>query len=78
MNSKTYDTLKFISAIIAPISVFIASLTEIWGLPYGAQIAATMAALDALFGAIVVIASNRYKQKHPELMELYAKFDNEE
>lgn len=60
MNDKTYDTLKLIGLIFAPVSTFIAALISIWNIPYSAQITATLAALDTLIGALVVIAKAQY------------------
>ena len=65
MSNKVYDTMKFISLLIAPIVVFITALAQIWGIPHGAEIVATIGAIDVLFGAIVAIA----KKKHDGKME---------
>lgn len=66
MTNKTYDTMKLISLLIAPIVVFITALVQIWGIPYGAEIVATIGAIDVLFGAIVVIAKKKYDGKLDE------------
>ena len=63
MNNRTYDTIKFIALLIAPICTFIAALVEIWGIPYGPQIVATIAALDTLLGAVVIILKNLYEKQ---------------
>lgn len=60
MTNRTYDTLKIISQLVAPIVTFVAALVSIWGIPYGEQIVATLAAIDVLIGAIVVIARQTY------------------
>lgn len=60
MSNKTYDYLKFISLLIAPAVVFVASLVDTWGIPYGSQIVSTLAAFDVFFGAVVTIASKKY------------------
>lgn len=62
MSSKTYDTLKFIALLITPIITFLSTLINIWNVPYGDQIVATLAALDVLVGAIVVIAKANYEK----------------
>lgn len=62
ISNKTYDIIKFIALLIAPICTFIAALVEIWGIPYGPQIVATIAALDTLLGAIVIILKNIYEK----------------
>lgn len=63
MNNKTYDTLKNIALLAAPIIVFISALVSIWDIPYGAQITATLAAIDTALGAIVVVAKKIYDGK---------------
>lgn len=63
MSNKTYDTLKMIALLIAPIVTFAASLVDIWGIKYGSQIVATLAAIDVLFGAIVAVAKAIYEKK---------------
>lgn len=62
MSSKTYDTLKFIALLITPIITFLSTIINIWNVPYGDQIVATLAALDVLVGAIVVIAKANYEK----------------
>jgi len=60
MSNKTYDTLKLIALLIAPIASFIGQLLEIWEVPLASQVGLTFTALDTLFGAIVVIAKKIY------------------
>lgn len=64
MDNKTYDTIKSIALLVTPIIVFASSLVSIWDIPYGAEITSTLAAVDALAGAIVVVASKIYKEEH--------------
>lgn len=64
MSNKTYDTLKKIALLIAPATVFFAAIADIWALPYGSQITATLAALDVFFGAAVTILSAQYHKKN--------------
>jgi small basic protein len=61
MTNQQYDTLKMIALILTPVLAFLASLTNIWHVPYAEQIVATLTALDTLIGAIVVIANKQYK-----------------
>ena len=63
MSNKQYDTIKMLALLAAPILTFLAALVSIWGIPYGEQITATLAALDTLIGGIVVIAKARYKEE---------------
>ena len=63
MSNKEYDTLKMIALILTPFLAFLASLTNIWHVPYAEQIVATLTALDTLIGAVVVIANKQYQDK---------------
>ena len=61
MTNKQYDTLKSIALILTPVLAFLASLVNIWGIPYGEQIVATLTAIDTLVGAVVVVTNKAYK-----------------
>lgn len=63
MSNKTYDILKQIALWAVPLSVFIASLGNIWGLPYAEQISATLAAIDVLIGAVISVSAKAYHAK---------------
>lgn len=67
MSNKTYDILKWISLITVPVITFLTALVNIWGIPYGSQIVATLAAIDVLIGAIVAIAKNVYDRKQKNI-----------
>ena len=61
MTNKQYDTLKMIALILTPVLAFLASITNIWHVPYAEQIVATLTALDTLIGAVVVVANKQYQ-----------------
>ena len=63
MSNKMYDTLKFLALIATPIITFLCAIVSIWGIPYGQQITATLAASDTLIGAIVAIAKVQYDKR---------------
>lgn len=63
MSNKIYDTLKTIALVATPVLAFMASVVSIWNVPYGAEITATLTAIDALMGAIVVALKNKYNKK---------------
>ena len=60
MSNKVYDRLKVTALILTPVLAFLASLVNIWGLPYGEQVTATCAALVTLLGVCLKISSVRY------------------
>ena len=63
MSNKTYDTLKLVALILTPVLAFLASLVNIWGIPYGEQIVTTLTAIDTLIGAVVVALNKAYHGK---------------
>ena len=66
MQNNTYDTLKKVALILAPLCTFIATLGNIWGLPHATEIGATLAALDTLLGALLQISSINYQRAKKE------------
>lgn len=60
VSNKTYDLMKLIALIGAPIIVFLSALCNIWAVPYAGEITATLAAFDALMGAIVAALKAQY------------------
>lgn len=62
LSNRTYDVIKFIALLIAPLATFIAALVDIWGIPYGSQIVATISALDVFVGALVIILKSIYEK----------------
>ena len=62
MNNRVYDVLKIVALIILPLSELVGALANIWGLPYGAEIVATLVAIDAFLGAVLKLSSDRYNR----------------
>lgn len=57
LNDKLYDVLKWICLICLPaLAVLYACLAKIWGLPYGAEIPATINAVAVFIGALIGIS----------------------
>ena len=65
MSNRTYDTLKTIAFIFAPLATFIGAVCIIWGVPFSEQITATLAALDTLLGALLGKSSRDYNAAEP-------------
>lgn len=62
MGDNTYDKIKTVALIVTPVITFIGALVSIWNIPYSAEITASLAALDTLAGAIVLIAKAQYEK----------------
>lgn len=63
MSNKTYDTLKLIALIAVPVATFISSVLKVWNVPYTTEITATLAAVDALLGALVAVLKAQYSKR---------------
>lgn len=71
-NGKVYDVLKTIALKVLPALEFlIITIFKIWGLPYGAEIGATIAAIDTGLGIMLGISSRKYN-------EIVEEFETEE
>ena len=66
LSNKTYDTIKTIALFAAPILVFLSSLCSIWNIPYCKEVCASLAAVDTLLGALVIVAKKVYEKKQEE------------
>lgn len=67
MSDKTYDVLKWIGLITVPVITFLTAIVNIWGIPMGDQIVATLAAVDVLIGSIVAVANAQYRRKKAKI-----------
>lgn len=62
MSNKTYDILKAIALVVLPaLATLVIAVFEIWGLPYGAQIGATITAVATFLGAILTVSNAKYR-----------------
>lgn len=55
--NRVYDVLKWICLIALPaLAVLYFTLAKIWGLPYGAEITATINAIALFIGALIGVS----------------------
>lgn len=63
LTNKVYDVLKFIAQIALPaMGTLYFALSEIWGLPMGAEIVGTITAVDVFLGALLSISTSSYNK----------------
>ena len=61
ISNNTYDKLKWIALVVIPAAeVLILTVGKIWGLPYYAEIGATVAAFGVFLAAILGVSSKNY------------------
>ena len=76
-SGKTYDTLVFIAGIVLPaLAVLYTALAEIWSLPYGKEIPATIMAVDAFLGALLKISKSKYDKADPEYLNVKEQYED--
>lgn len=67
LKNETYDILKKVALYILPaITTLVISFCKIWNLPYGAEIGATIGAIDTALGAMLQISSNKFNKEKEE------------
>ena len=61
MKNEVYDILKKIALVVLPaFATLIITIFQIWNIPYGEQIGATITAIDTALGVILGISSRNY------------------
>ena len=66
-SDKVYNVLKWICLIALPaIAVFYFTISKIWGLPFGAEIPATINAVAVLIGALIGISQHNLNKEETE------------
>lgn len=67
MSNRMYDILKNIALIVLPaLATLVIAVFEIWNLPYGAQIGATITAIATFLGTILKVSSIMYNKKEAD------------
>jgi hypothetical protein len=66
MSNKTFDALRQIAGIWAPVATFIVSIMSAWDIPYIDQVTKTLAAVTVLLNALVAFYRAQYKGGDPQ------------
>ena len=67
LKDSVYDKLKWLCLIALPtLAVFYAVIAKIWGLPYEAEIPATINAVAVLIGSLIGISHYNIKKEDKE------------
>lgn len=62
ISDKIYDVVKHVAQIALPaVAAFYATIANIWGLPFGTEIPATISAVAVLLCSFLGISSALYK-----------------
>ena len=67
LSDKVYTTLKWICLIALPaLAVLYFTLAKIWGLPYGAEITATINAIALFIGTLIGVSQLSINKEESE------------
>lgn len=63
LNDKVYNVLKWVTMLALPATATLYyALSTIWGLPYGEEVVATIAALTTFFGVLLGVSTVKYNK----------------
>lgn len=61
MKNEIYDFLKKVALVVLPaLATLVITIFQIWNIPYGEQIGATITVIDTALGVILGISSRNY------------------
>jgi hypothetical protein len=64
MSNKVYNILKWIAMIVLPAcATLYLGLSNVWGLPYGEEVSATITLVNTFLGAVLMISTNQYNKR---------------
>lgn len=79
MNKTLYDITKWVALVALPaLAVLVATLTPVWDIPRGEEIALTITAIDVFLGALVGVESARHTKRQLGKYELGRPIESEE
>lgn len=81
ISNEAYDRIKWIAlAFIPALEVLILTVGKIWGLPYYAEIGATVAAFGVFLAAVIGVSSRNYYEDlaQPTDEDLMNEYEDEE
>ena len=71
LKNKAYDATKYVAQIALPaVGTLYFALSQIWGLPSGAEVVGTITAVDAFLGVLLGLSSKAYNNS-PESHDGY-------
>ena len=69
LNNKLYQALKWITIIVLPaLATLYFALSQIWGLPYGSEVVATITATATFIGALIGVSTKNYNQSGDDVI----------
>ena len=64
MSNKVYNILKWFAMIVLPAcATLYLGLSQIWGLPNGEEVSATITLVNTFLGTVLMISTNQYNKR---------------
>ena len=64
MSNKVYNILKWVAMIVLPaLATLYLGLSNVWGLPYGEEVSATITLVNTFLGTVLMISTNQYNKR---------------
>jgi hypothetical protein len=64
LNDKVYNILKYVALVLLPaVASLYFAISEVWELPHGPEVMATITTIDTFLGVVLGISTGRYNQK---------------
>lgn len=78
MSNKTYDIINKVQRWLPAVGVLYLTLANIWGLPYGDAINATVVAIATFLASILEMSSVAYHKAQAEAIDIQAELEDDD
>ena len=78
MSNKTYDIINKVQRWLPAVGVLYLTLANIWGLPYGDAINATVVAIATFLASILEVSSVAYHKAQAEAIDIQAELEDDD
>ena len=78
MSNKTYDIINKVQRWLPAVGVLYLTLANIWGLPFGDAINATVVAIATFLASILEVSSVAYHKAQAEAIDIQAELEDDD
>lgn len=78
MSNQTYDIINKVQRWLPAVGVLYLTLANIWGLPYGDAINATVVAVATFLASILEVSSVAYHKAQAEAIDIQAELEDDD
>ena len=78
MSNQTYDIINKVQRWLPAVGVLYLTLANIWGLPFGDAINATVVAIATFLASILEVSSVAYHKAQAEAIDIQAELEDDD